>query len=485
MYTKLDRLLPGMRSMRRHGVVLPILVSLVTLQLSSSCNRNSAQLASKTYTCKSDEGGQLDWKHCSLTTFSYSFIGCQQITKLDLSGTCTGDCEESDTNKIASINGQSFDGLTGLTELYLDHNALKSISAGDFLSRGLARLSTLDLSWNVLTSISPNSFQYMRGLNTLYLYNNVLSVLTNTTFTDLPQLQTLRLENNVISIIHPGTFDGVGHSLRRLALTQNRLQILSSGAFRSLSNLATLELSRNNLELLVENIFSDMKALKRLDLSYNNIRNVGRNVWHKNWPIDTTVVKMDNNPSICNRSAKGHWECHCAWDLFAPLQRMPGGENGTCICRAGQYLPVSEPHELHTHWVDVLAMCTQCPKGRYSDTNGQERCIPCSTDYTSDVGSNTSQSCEEDPNLRIAEAENRVLEERVSRNNIIAAATAAACAAVVILVTSCCYVLYLQNQLKHVQCERLETQVQMQEKEIMFYRDWRIKPEQLMFDRHI
>ncbi len=107
------------------------------------------------------------------------------ITSLDLSN-----------ELIRSISAGDFDDLTALTTLNLSSNSLSSLPSGIF--DDLTALTTLDLSSNSLSSLPSDIFEKLTKLTTLDLYENSLSTLPSGLFKGLTALSSLFIEDNTV-----------------------------------------------------------------------------------------------------------------------------------------------------------------------------------------------------------------------------------------------------------------------------------------------
>lgn len=75
-------------------------------------------------------------------------------------------------NNILKLTNQTFINTTLLSVIYLQHNAIHSISHNTL--HCLHNLFTLDLSYNQLKEIPPTLFKYSNKLQSLYLDNNLI-----------------------------------------------------------------------------------------------------------------------------------------------------------------------------------------------------------------------------------------------------------------------------------------------------------------------
>ncbi|XP_045646684.1 platelet glycoprotein Ib alpha chain [Ursus americanus] len=117
--------------------------------------------------------------------------------------------------------------LPRLETLDLSYNKLKSLPA---LGRALPALTTLDVSYNELTSLSPGALDGLSGLHELYLRGNKLKTLPPGLLAPVPQLRKLNLADNKLNELPQGLLDGVGE-LDTLYLQGNWLRTVPKGFF--------------------------------------------------------------------------------------------------------------------------------------------------------------------------------------------------------------------------------------------------------------
>ncbi|XP_050432514.1 peroxidasin [Adelges cooleyi] len=123
-------------------------------------------------------------------------------------------------NKIKDIEPESLAQLTELNTLLLNNNQIDRLQNGVF--QNLRKLQFLYLYKNKIEQIEPRVFQNLSGLEQLYLHYNKIESLHVDMFQGLTKLERLFLHNNKIKKIPPGTFDSLT-SLTRLRLDSNLL----------------------------------------------------------------------------------------------------------------------------------------------------------------------------------------------------------------------------------------------------------------------
>ena len=106
------------------------------------------------------------------------------------------------------------------TELDLYSNQIKDIPSGTF--KNLWSLEDLDLRFNTIEDIDPETFLPLQQCTGLWLSNNQLTCLRAGTFKGLVSLDVLDLFSNQISFIEDGTFSHLP-LIRILYLNKNNL----------------------------------------------------------------------------------------------------------------------------------------------------------------------------------------------------------------------------------------------------------------------
>ncbi|XP_064540040.1 insulin-like growth factor-binding protein complex acid labile subunit [Drosophila montana] len=189
---------------------------------------------------------------------------CPHLQQLSLNG-----------NQLDQLNAPSFRELTGLVDLQLGENALKTIDKDTF--QPLRQLRFLNLSHNELDALRPQVFGSAMGqlvaLQQLDLSGNNIRLLFDNQFRMLGKLQLLDISHNSISSLSAGHFAGL-QSLRKLYLQSNDILEIKPETFAALEDLDTLDLSHNNLEYLDEKAFGSraMSRLRKLNLNANSLK---------------------------------------------------------------------------------------------------------------------------------------------------------------------------------------------------------------------
>ncbi|XP_026333455.1 chaoptin isoform X2 [Hyposmocoma kahamanoa] len=133
---------------------------------------------------------------------------------------------------------QVFKGL----ERKLSHLGLRNVSLIHIPSMPLPKLKSLDLSFNNLPTIPPDSTANLTRLRALDLSYNDLTAVPVATHS-LNDLRWLSLSGNPITAMMNTSFYGVSPRLEYLDVTRLRTRILEHGAFAKMYALRTLKLS--------------------------------------------------------------------------------------------------------------------------------------------------------------------------------------------------------------------------------------------------
>ncbi|NWU88667.1 TSK protein, partial [Upupa epops] len=199
----------------------------------------------------------LDLSSNKLETINESMLtgpGYTTLVSLDLS-----------YNHIARISSTTFSRLRYLESLDLSHNALEVLPEDSFSS---SPLSDVDLSNNKLLAVAMDVFASKsqgKALN-VDLSNNLLSTVTRGSEKSIPNIQNLNLSGNRLQAVP--NLQGI--PLRYLNLDGNPLVKLEKGDFMGLKDLIHLSLSGlRGFRELAAHSFKDLPALQVLDLSNN------------------------------------------------------------------------------------------------------------------------------------------------------------------------------------------------------------------------
>lgn len=142
-------------------------------------------------------------------------------------------------NILRKIEDRTFQNLHNLQTLYLHGNDIEVISSLTF--SGLIYLSELDLSQNNIIKMELRSLEE-NPLTYLNLSYNGITEIDPNTFIDLSELPTLDLSNNKMSTLSETLFNS-SSMLKILRLSHNRIEQIEHIVY--LSDLIELDFSHN------------------------------------------------------------------------------------------------------------------------------------------------------------------------------------------------------------------------------------------------
>ena len=176
---------------------------------------------------------------------------------------------------LRSVSGSGAS-LPRLQQLDLSRNLLTAVSANTF--RSFTALRRLDLSGNRIGSVADAGLVLPR-LVSLDLSHNLLTALTRFALIDLSELQWLDLSHNLLLRVAADAFAGA-RNFSRLNLSSNRLSRLDAAALRGLQ-VQTLDLSNNLFRSLPTEALKAIKLAGLLELSGNPVERLGSRTLHK------------------------------------------------------------------------------------------------------------------------------------------------------------------------------------------------------------
>ncbi|KAG7189218.1 hypothetical protein KM043_008781 [Ampulex compressa] len=170
-------------------------------------------------------------------------------------------------NNLAQIPHATFANTRDLRELYASHNTLTELPGS---LHGLTALQVLDLSFNKLNILSPETLSSLASLLELKLVRNRIRELREGAFDGLPRLSLIDLENNDLRVVERNAVRALPE-LQAVRLGKNRLQNIPSGAFSELPLLQSVELQENRIQEIASNAFINVPHLLFLNLSHNHL----------------------------------------------------------------------------------------------------------------------------------------------------------------------------------------------------------------------
>lgn len=236
-----------------------------------------------------------DWSSSyGLEVESGGFEGLARLETLNLSW-----------NNIWSLPDTLFCPLRSLRKLNLSQNRLSIEGFGNDLASSTTPLTsspipcpmvleTLDLSFNTIRKLGSNGFVRMRQLIELRLQNNQIEDVEEGAFGGLNQLKLLNLSSNRLVTLPFRLFTGNPH-LRELHLQNNSITALSPSLFSTLDELLLLDLSRNGLSSLSikDAVFGGLVRLMVLKLSFNALSFIDPLVFSNLMSLQ--ALQLDNN----------------------------------------------------------------------------------------------------------------------------------------------------------------------------------------------
>ncbi|KAH9504491.1 hypothetical protein Btru_062917 [Bulinus truncatus] len=196
-------------------------------------------------------------------------------------------------------------GGQNLSHLYLIDDGIENAQYG---IEGLPNLRTLNISYNKLSSLSPDFFSAYRTLEVLSLFScqlssKFMSIFSGSLFINLSNLQVLDLSFNSLDSLAPGTFS-TNTNLTSLNLAGNRFRNLPFD-LRLTPNLTFLDLRQNALSSIDssdrEIMEEQVKKLGKFQLAMSgNILSCGcENLPFLRWLQDTNIQLDDHRNYTC------------------------------------------------------------------------------------------------------------------------------------------------------------------------------------------
>jgi Leucine-rich repeat (LRR) protein len=235
----------------------------------------------------------LDLSSNSIATLGAGLQGFKQLLMLNLSH-----------NLIKRIDQTDFDGMImdSESELYLTGNDIAGIADNAF-SQCCARLRLLDLTYNYIHTLTPDTFRGLNNLAHLDLSENRLQTVDASAFTCLDSLWTLVIElNHLESFTANNSALAMPTTLRQVVLLHTKLTVIENGTFANMGYLNNVTIAGNDkLTRIDAGVFSgDTKSSVRfLNISYNALTLL---------EADT----LDWNSVLSVDASGNNWVCNCS-----------------------------------------------------------------------------------------------------------------------------------------------------------------------------
>lgn len=190
------------------------------------------------------------------TLQSFSLSGLVNLKELSLR-----------SNKLSVLRATDLDAVRfSLRELDLSSNILSTLTSNVF--RGMGNLVNLNISENNVELINDSAF-FGLSLDKLLLNSNKLTQLWRSSFRGVQRIAYLDFSSNEISRIETGAFDSFNEFIFVLDLTRNKLTKLQYGMVRELKSLQVLRLAHNEIDEVVNTAMKDLTNLQELDIGKN------------------------------------------------------------------------------------------------------------------------------------------------------------------------------------------------------------------------
>jgi Leucine-rich repeat (LRR) protein len=175
---------------------------------------------------------------------------------------------------------------------------------------GKLRVKEINISWNNITYIYPETFLFTPNLTSLTLANNRLLELQNGLMFSGNSLKILDISYCNISRIDETTIKYGVSSLQELYLQHNMIEYISSDSFNSLNNLKILNIGYNNLHSIQMEVLVSLRTLIELRLENNPVLCDCQSGDIYFWCL-THKIKLENMTCInSERNYRIDWSTH-------------------------------------------------------------------------------------------------------------------------------------------------------------------------------
>ncbi|XP_064622340.1 chaoptin-like [Lineus longissimus] len=228
----------------------------------------------------------------TLKTLHLRGVGLEEIPPLVLEGL---DHLSVEFNKIATIEKDTFQGLSKLKELALDCNPLKNVDRKAFtpFRKSLEYLSMVDCNYpNAPALLAP-----LQKLRELHLANNSISELKQYNLGNLAHLHHLNMDQNEFTAIPQGIH--LLTDLTILSLVENKITKIRRGAFDDMAYLKEVHLAENDLQGLKGHVFFNLDREISVNVIHNKIEKIDICLLYSN----VEYVVLFENPIQCDCGA--------------------------------------------------------------------------------------------------------------------------------------------------------------------------------------
>lgn len=216
-------------------------------------------------------------------------------------------------NKIAVIESRSFSNLSSLLEVYLSNNNIQKIESDAFFETPTVRLVNLDS--NYLPRVPD--FGNLKNLQKLYLQsNNIQNPTFPVEYQELKFINDIGLSNNAFRSLDNDTFKHLRNSgLRKLELSRNKIDTISSGALKWFKKIQSLRLGSN--PLTSSDLHTAFYGLVGTQLASLNIDNIALGGL-----LPSTTFELLRRTSITSLSMKNNQMTSIPPRGFADLKQL-------------------------------------------------------------------------------------------------------------------------------------------------------------------
>lgn len=223
-----------------------------------------------------------------LSFINKSDIDCSLLIVLDLS-----------YNQIQTLDPDTFQDMLLFKELYLNHNYIRQLPI-NFRSS----INTIRIEHNVFLEkfIIPNHVRSILYVDSLDISNNAIISIDFGLFTNTDcGLKTLVINQNQLVSIDNRFLENF-KQLETLKLESNFLNSIEPFSFRNNEQLVYLNLAENSLWSLDSNIFSNLLQLKYLSLSRNRLEYIDETIFSRLVNIETLDISYNRLKIIENNA---------------------------------------------------------------------------------------------------------------------------------------------------------------------------------------
>lgn len=157
-------------------------------------------------------------------------------------------------------------------KVHLDFNKLTVIKCGVFNGLNIVALS---LTENQISFIESGAFNNMQHLETILLTSNQLKKWDGTWFLNTPRLELINFSFNLIEKVPANCLQNLTTTTSefnlKLDLSYNKIKIIDSNAFNTISYFRSINLSGNNIHEISPRLFDGIKKIYEFNLNKNNV----------------------------------------------------------------------------------------------------------------------------------------------------------------------------------------------------------------------